>query len=80
MLVFALTRIPGVMPNNFSAAYALAFCGGVYFTGVTAWWLPMAALLGTDVLLNVFHYHEPVFTGYAEVDLVYVAASGAGER
>ena len=64
MLVFALSRIPGMMPQNFSAAYALAFCGGVYFSGAMAWWLPMGTLLGTDILLNVFYYHEPIFTPY----------------
>jgi hypothetical protein len=67
MLVFALTRIPGVMPENFSAAYALAFCGGVYFSGAMAWWLPLGALLGTDILLNVCYYHAPVFTPYMAV-------------
>ena len=64
MLVFALTRMPGMMPENFSAAYALAFCGGVYFSGATAWWLPTGMLLGTDILLNVFYYDEPVLTPY----------------
>jgi len=29
MIVFALSRVPGMMPQNFSAAYALAFCAGV---------------------------------------------------
>jgi hypothetical protein len=57
MLVFALTRWPGLLPENFSAAYALAFCAGVYFPGRLAWGLPLGALLGTDVLLNLFHYH-----------------------
>ena len=64
MLVLALSRIPGVLPQNFSAAYALAFCGGVYFRGAMAWWLPMGMLLVTDVLLNVFYYHQPVLDGY----------------
>lgn len=64
MLVFALSRIPGVLPENFSAAYAIAFCGGVYFSGAMAWWLPLGTLLATDVFLNVFYYHEPVFSGY----------------
>ncbi len=64
MLVFALSRIPGMLPQNFSAAYALAFCGGLYFSGAMAWWLPMGALLITDICLNVFFYHEPVFSGY----------------
>ena len=74
MLVFALSRIPGVLPQNFSAAYALAFCGGVYFTGAMAWWLPLGTLFATDVLLNVFYYHEPVFSGYMLVKTLSFAA------
>lgn len=64
MLIFALSRIPGVLPQNFSAAYAIAFCGGLYFGRYMAWWLPLGTLLATDVLLNVFYYHQPVFSGY----------------
>jgi hypothetical protein len=74
MLVFALSRIPGVLPQNFSAAYALAFCGGVYFSGAMAWWLPLGTLFATDVLLNVFYYHEPVFSGYMLVKTLSFAA------
>jgi len=55
MVVFALSRIPGMMPENFSAAYALAFCAGVYFSGRRAWWLPLATLLVTDLGLNVYY-------------------------
>jgi uncharacterized protein DUF6580 len=55
MLVFALSRIPGMLPQNFSAAYALAFCAGVYFSGRLAWWLPLGTLLLTDIGLNVYY-------------------------
>ena len=55
MLVFALSRIPGMLPDNFSAAYALAFCAGVYFTGRAAWWLPLVTLLATDLALNCYY-------------------------
>src|SRR5213079_3187751 len=55
MVVFALSRIPGMLPQNFSAAYALAFCAGVYFSGSLAWWLPLGTLLLTDVLLNLYY-------------------------
>src|SRR5258706_3507441 len=55
MVVFALSRIPGMLPQNFSAAYALVFCAGVYFPGRLAWWLPFAALLVTDVGLNLYY-------------------------
>ena len=57
MAVFALSRIPGLMPENFSAAYALAFCAGVYFPGRLAWWLPLGTLFITDIVINVFCYH-----------------------
>lgn len=70
MLVFALSRIPGVLPQNFSAAYAIAFCGGVYFRGAMAWWLPLGVLLVTDIALNVFYYHESVFSGYMLLKMV----------
>ena len=56
MVVFALSRIPGVLPQNFSAAYALAFCAGVYFTGRLAWWLPLGTLLLTDIGLNCYYH------------------------
>ncbi len=74
MLVFALSRIPGVLPQNFSAAYAIAFCGAVYFSGAMAWWLPLGTLLLTDIALNVFYYHEPVFSGYMLVKMLGFAA------
>jgi len=57
MLVFALSRIPGMLPQNFSAAYALAFCAGVYFAGRMAWWLPLATLVATDVGLDLYYLH-----------------------
>jgi hypothetical protein len=55
MLVFALSRVPGMLPQNFSAAYALAFCAGVYFAGQLAWWLPLGTLLVTDIGLNCYY-------------------------
>jgi len=57
MIVFALSRIPGMLPQNFSAAYALVFCAGVYFRGPLAWWLPLATLLITDIGLNIYYLH-----------------------
>ena len=56
MVVFALSRIPGMLPQNFSAAYALAFCAGVYFVGRMAWWLPLTTLLITDIGLDLYYY------------------------
>jgi len=77
---FALSRIPGLLPPNFSAAYAFAFCAGVYFTGIMAWWLPLSVMLVTDVALNVFYYHEPPFGFYLLLNyLIYALLIGLGK-
>src|SRR5262245_10005016 len=57
MVVFALSRILGMLPQNFSAAYAIAFCAGVFFTRRMAWWLPLGTLLATDIGLNFYYWH-----------------------
>lgn len=57
MVVFALSRIPGMLPENFSAAYALAFCAGVYLPGRIGWWFPLGALVITDLGLNFYYSH-----------------------
>jgi len=64
MVAFAATRWPGLLPENFSAAYALAFCCGVYLPRKLAWWLPLITLLLTNILLNRFYYDAPLFNGY----------------
>ncbi len=64
ILAAALSRWPGLFPPNFSAFYALAFCGGLYFRGQMAWWLPLGTLAVTDILLNALYYHEPVLSAY----------------
>lgn len=56
MIVFALSRIPGMLPQNFSAAYALVFCAGVYFTGRSGWWLPLVTMLITDIGLDIYYW------------------------
>jgi hypothetical protein len=58
ILAFALSRIPGLLPLNFSAAYAFAFCAGVYFPKRLTWWLPLATLLTTDLGLNFYYQHK----------------------
>lgn len=57
MLVFALSRIPGMLPPGFTAAYAVFFCAGVYFCGRTAWWLPLSVMLVTDVGLDLYYHY-----------------------
>jgi hypothetical protein len=71
MLVFALSRIPGMLPHNFSAAYALAFCAGVYFTGRMAWWLPLGTLLVTDIGLDLYYHFYLGWDVFAWKSLLY---------
>ena len=57
VVAFALSRIPGLMPQNFSVAYAFMFCAGVFFPRRLAWWLPLVTMLATDIGLN-FYYQQ----------------------
>lgn len=80
LLVFAVSRWPGLLPSNFSAAYALAFCAGVYFPGRLAWWVPMSVLLTTDLLLNLY-YGAPLINGYMALNYTaYAVLIGLGRR
>ncbi len=87
IVIFAVSRIPGLMPTNFSVAYALMFCAGVYFRGALAWWLPFAVIIGTDIGLNFYYQHQ----GYTVWDvpdlanlffnyLAYAVLIGLGRR
>jgi hypothetical protein len=73
MVMAALSRWPGLFPQNFSAFYGLAFCAGAFFPRAMKWWLPLGTLLLTDILLNVFYYHEAVFSGYMLVKMLCFA-------
>lgn len=77
MLVFALSRWPGVLPQNFSAAYALLFCAGVYFPRGMAWWLPLATMFATDVVLGIYYYVALGFSSVQVSLLFSYAAYGA---
>ncbi len=77
MVVFACTRWPGFFPQewgSFSAAYALVFCAGVYFPKYLAWWLPLSALVLSDVVINIFYYHELPISRYMLVNYAMYAA------
>ncbi len=81
LALFAVARWPGLLPPNFSAVYALAFCAGVYFPGRLAWWLPMSVLLFTDLVLNLGYYHAPALSGYMALNYVaYAVLIGMGRR
>lgn len=70
--VFAISRIPGLMPLNFSVVYAFAFCAGVFFPKKIVWWLPLATILATDIGLN-FYYQFKGYTVWDGPDLANLA-------
>jgi hypothetical protein len=57
VVVLALSRIPHLLPPNFSVIYAFVFCAGVYFPGAMAWWLPLGVMAATDLGLNFYYQH-----------------------
>jgi Family of unknown function (DUF6580) len=78
--VLAVSRIPNLLPPNFSAIYAFVFCAGVYFRGATAWWLPLGVMAATDILLNIFYWHVPPFGFYLLLNYaLYAALIGLGK-
>ena len=82
MFVFALTRWPGVLPLNFSAAYGLLFCAGVYLPRRLAWWLPLATMLITDLALNLYYWYALHIDAFRATQLVnygvYLLVIGMG--
>jgi hypothetical protein len=78
MVIFALSRVPGMLPENFSAAYALMFCAGVYFTGRVAWWVPFTVMLVTDVGLNLYYWLALGWNLWNGKTLLYLALNYSG--
>ncbi len=70
ILVAILYRVVPVMVgvdqngwlSNFAPMAAIALCGAVYLPRRMAVALPLVALLVSDIVLNVFHYHRPLVT------------------
>ena len=73
MLVFAASRWPGMLPQNFSAAHALLFCAAFWLPGWMGWVLPLATIIVTDILLNLFHYSMPVIVPELVVNWMILA-------
>jgi hypothetical protein len=62
IVVFALSRWPGLMPPNFSAAYAIVFCAGLYLPGRLGWIVPLCVLAGSDLLITLIFYSHGDFS------------------
>lgn len=84
VVVFALSRWPGLMPPSFSAAYAILFCAGLYFPGRWGWVIPMGVMAATDLLLSALYYFKGNFSvsqflvGQAPVWLAYAGLIALG--
>lgn len=48
--------------HNFAPVSAIALCGAVFLPKRLAVLLPLGSLLLSDIVLNVFHYHQPLLT------------------
>lgn len=48
--------------HNFAPVAAVALCGAAYLPRRFAIALPLAMLFLSDLVLNVFHYHQPLLT------------------
>jgi len=70
MVVLAFSRVPGLLPTNFSAVYALVFCAGVFFAGRMSWWLPLGTMLVSDIALN-FYYAAQGYDVWKPANLAY---------
>jgi hypothetical protein len=74
MLLVALSRWPGLFPQNFSAVYALMFCAGAFFPRHIKWWLPLGTLVVTDVALNLYYLFALHINSFKATQLINYAA------
>jgi hypothetical protein len=74
MLLAALSRWPGLFPQNFSAIYGLAFCAGAFFPKQIKWWMPLATLVASDIALNLYYYFALHIYAFKATQLVNYAA------
>lgn len=71
--VFALSRLPGLLPGNFSVVYAFVFCAGVFFPRNLVWWLPLVAIFATDIGLNFYWQHHGAEEVWSAANLANLA-------
>ena len=62
------------MPSNFSAAYAIAFCAGLYFPFGFGAMVAFSTLLATDMAINLFVYHLSAFNWFTIPNYLAYAA------
>lgn len=77
-VAFMVTRIPGVMPPNFSAVYALMFCAGVFFPTHLRWSIPFGVMMVTDLGLNLYYQFVKGIDVFSLGIVIYLAANYVG--
>lgn len=73
MVLAALSRWPGLFPQNFSVFYALLFCAGAFFPRHIKWWLPLGTLLATDLALNLYYLFALKINAFKATQLISYA-------
>ncbi len=74
--VLAVIWLPGL--PNFSPAFAMVFCAGMFLPGVAGLIAPLAALFVSDLILNA-HYGQPlVSAGLLAIYACYLLSFGLG--
>ncbi|HWD18508.1 MAG TPA: DUF6580 family putative transport protein [Verrucomicrobiae bacterium] len=56
--VFAVSRWPGLTPPNFSPAYAIAFCAGLYLPGAVGWYGTLVVMAVLSCILQFVFYRS----------------------
>jgi len=77
VVLFAASRWPGLMPPNFSAAYALMFCAGVYLRGRMGAGVAFGVLFTTDMALNAWYQFGQGYEVFTPGGWLYLAGQYA---
>jgi hypothetical protein len=78
LAVFAVSRWPGLMPDNFSAVYALVFCVGVFFGSRIAWGWTLGVMLATDIALNCYYQFVKGYDVFTLKKIAYLGFNYVG--
>ncbi len=77
-VVLALSRWPGLFPPNFSVAYALCLCSGIFLRGRIGWAMPLTTLVVSDILLNFWYQFGKGFDVWTSGAMLFQAGNYVG--
>ena len=73
-----ITRVPGILPPDFSAVYAFVFCAGVFLPGRMAWGVPLGVLFAADILLICYCRFSLAREVFSTLSLLHLASNYVG--